>query len=122
MGAAPRPKVITQDGEPAVHFDLDALEHEARREPFRFTLGGEIFELCQSPEDVDWQIHERLADGGGLQDYLAELLGDDYDRFASHKLSAKLLNELIKSANAHFGVETGESSASPRSSNGTRRR
>lgn len=119
--SAARPKVITQDGEPVVHFDLDAVENEAVEEPFRFAAGGEQF-TCISPEDADWQTSADVETGEGLRAFVAELLGDDYDRFAKLRVTNRQLNRLIEAAQKHYGIQTGESKASPRSSRNKRRR
>lgn len=114
-------KIITEAGEPVVHFDLDALEHEATAEPFTFRLGGDVFTAI-SPTDADWQATADTETPGGLKAFMGELLGDDYDRFAEHRLSNEGLGKLIEACQKHYGVKTGESKASPRSSNGRRKR
>lgn len=118
---AARPKVITQDGEPVVHFDLDAVEDEATGEPFRFTAGGEQF-TCISPQDADWQASADVDEPGGLRAFIAELLGDDYARFTKVNVTNRQLNALIEAAQKHYGIKTGESKASPRSSKTRRKR
>lgn len=119
--SAARPKVITQDGEPVVHFDLDAVEDEATDEPFRFTAGGEQFS-CISPQDADWQAAADVDEPGGLRAFIAELLGDDYDRFTELNVSGRRLSALLEAAQKHYGIKTGESKASPRSSRNRRKR
>lgn len=118
MGA---PRVITQDGEPVVHFDLDAAESEATKEPFTFRVGGEVF-TATSPEDADWQATADTESPGGLRAFIAELLGEDYERFTDVRVSNKQLGELVKACQEHYGVSVGESKASPRSSQKKRRR
>ncbi len=117
------PRMITQDGEPVVHFDLDALENESEAEPFRFTLGGEVFEM-RAPEDVDWQIQLDAAeeDPAHIRALFADLLGEDWERFAAHKLPARKFNALMEAWQKHYGVKQGESTASPRSSRPKRKR
>lgn len=116
------PKMITQDGEPVVHFDLDALEDEANEVRFTFTLGGEVFTML-GPEDADWLVQDNLAAGGGLRDLMRELLGDeDYERFVKHKVSGRKLGALIEACRKHYGVDAPESPASARSTRSTRRR
>ncbi len=117
----PGPKMITSDGAPVTHFDLDAVESEARAEVFTFTLGGEVFQMLP-PEDADWQVTADISEGNGLREFIAELLGDDYERFAAHKLPARKLNALIDACTRHYGVTPGESRASKGSSRSTRRR
>lgn len=118
---AARPKVITQDGTPAVHFDLDAIKSEASEEPFTFTLGGEVFQMLP-PEEVDWKVADDISQGEGLKAFIAELLGDDYERFAKHTVSSRKLGLLIDECTRYYGVTPGESKASTRSSRSTRRR
>lgn len=120
MGA---PKMITQDGEPVVHFDLDAVDDEANQVPFTFTIGGEVFTML-GPEDADWKIQDDLAESGaGLKNLMRELLGDDdYERFITHKVPGRKLGKLIEACQAHYGITPPESKASARSSRTTRRR
>lgn len=118
---ATRPKMITQDGEPVIHFDLDAVENEAHEVPFTFALAGEVFTM-QPPEEVDWQVADDISGGEGLKAFVAELLGGDYERFAKHKLPSRKLGLLIDECTRYYGVTPGESRASKRSSRGTRRR
>lgn len=120
--SAARPKVITQDGEPAVHFDLDAVANEATATEFTFRAGGQIFTAI-SPDEADWQATTDTDTPGGLRAFMRELLGDeDYERFCEVRVTNKQLGDLIGAAQKHYGIKTGESQASPRSSNGTRRR
>lgn len=113
--------MITSDGEAVPHLDLDALEAEARDEPFTFKLGGEVFTMLP-PEEADWQISASLSEGEGLQEFVAALLGDDYERFTQHKLPTWKLTKLIDQCTAHYNITPGESRASGRSSRSTRRR
>ncbi len=117
---ATAPKMITQDGEPVVHFDLDAVKNEAHAVPFTFTLGGEAFQMLP-PEEVDWQVADDISGGEGLKAFVAELLGADYERFAKHKLPSWKLGRLIDECTRFYGVTPGESQASKRSSKSTRR-
>lgn len=122
QSAAARPKVITQDGEPAVHFDLDAVENEATATEFTFRAGGQVFTAI-SPDEADWQATADTDTPGGLRAFMRELLGEeDYERFCEIRVSNKKLGELISAAQKHYGVSTGESQASPRSSKNKRRR
>ncbi|MEV4384023.1 hypothetical protein, partial [Streptosporangium sp. NPDC049644] len=109
-------KVITQDGEPVVHFDLDAIEAEAVEEPFVFRLGGEVFQMA-APEDADWQVTDQMSEtNAGLRSFVRDLLGDeDYERFAKHRLSNKQITALLDACNKHYGTSPGKSAASGRS-------
>ncbi|GGK61208.1 hypothetical protein Sme01_02840 [Sphaerisporangium melleum] len=113
--------MITQSGEPVVHFDLDAVESEARDEHFTFTLGGEVFTM-QPPEDADWRVVDDISNGAGLTAFVQELLGNDYEKFAKHKLTSRKLGLLIDECTRFYGITPGESQASKRSSKSTRRR
>jgi hypothetical protein len=121
--AATRPKIITQDGEEVVHFDLDALEAEANEEPFTFRLGGDVFTLA-APEDADWQVIDELSEtNAGLRAFIQELMSaEDWEKFSSHKLSSKKLTALLDACNQHYGATPGKSRTSGRSSRSTRRR
>lgn len=121
---AARPKMITQDGDPVVHFDADeaeAQEHEANQTPFVFRLAGEVFTM-DSPEDADWKATADVDSPGGMRSFMEELLGDDYERFAKQPCSNKRLNAIITACNKHYGMSSGESKASANSSRRTRRR
>lgn len=120
MTAAPR--IITEDGEPVVHLDLDALEEEANAATFTFRVGGEVFSAI-SPEDADWQMTADTDSPGGLRNFIRELLGDeDYERFCDVSVSNKKLNQIVEGAQRHYGTTVGESKASRPSSKKRRRR
>lgn len=120
MTAAPR--IITEDGEPVVHLDLDAMEDEATGATFTFRIGGEVF-TCISPDDADWQATADTDSPGGLRAFIRELLGEeDYERFCDLQVTNRKLNAIVQGAQKHYGVSTGESKASPRSSKKQRRR
>lgn len=131
MTAARRVKVVTEAGAEVaqpVHVDLDAriaaLANEAVEEPFSFQLGGERFTMA-APEEVDWRLAVGLddEDTARMKDFIRELLGDEqFKRFMQHRLPSKLLGELIRDCQTHYGTTPGESPASKRSSKGTRRR
>lgn len=124
MAAQParRPKVVTEDGAEVVHLDLDEpLEHEATETPFTFRAGGEVFTAI-SPDDADWQATADLDSPGGMKAFMAELLGEDYGRFAGKRVTNRQLGKLIEGAQKHYGITAGESRASGRSSRGTRGR
>lgn len=116
---ARRPKMITQEGEPVVHFDADAIEEEANEAPFAFSLAGKVFTL-ESPETADWIANDELGSPGGMQGFMRELLGDRYEEFAKLRCSQTRLNKIVQACQRHYGITRGESEASARSSNGTR--
>ncbi|MFF5261368.1 hypothetical protein ACFY4C_20690 [Actinomadura viridis] len=120
MTAAPR--IITEDGEPVVHLDLDAMEDEATEATFTFRVGGEVFTAI-SPDEADWQATADTDSPGGLRRFIQELLGsEDYERFCEQTVSNRQLNAIVEGAQKHYGIRTGESQASPRSSKKRRRR
>lgn len=122
MAEPARPKIITENGEPAVHLDLDALEAEATDTPFTFRAGGEIFQ-AKSPRDADWQALADVDQPGGLRALVRELLGDEaYERFCDQKVTSRQLDRVVEGAQKHYGTSSGESQASPRSSRNTRGR
>lgn len=115
-------KLITEGGEPVAHFDLDAIVNEAREEYFTFTFKGEVFTMLP-PEEADWQVTAKLGgEGGDMAAFVAELLGDDWERFSKHKLSSTALGKLIEQCQEFYGVTPGESRRSARSSRSTRKR
>ena len=115
------PTLITQAGEPVTHFDLDAVEAEAERTPFTFTLKGEMFTML-APEDVDWRALADTEAPDWLYNYVGALLGDDFERFQQHAVPQWKLNKLLEACQEHYGVTPGGSKASARSSRSTRRR
>jgi hypothetical protein len=120
MTAAAR--IITEDGEPVVHLDLDATENEAVEATFTFRIQGEVFTAI-SPDDADWQATADTDSPGGLRAFIRELLGDeDYERFCELSVRNKQLNAIVKGAQQHYGVSVGESKASRSSSKKRRRR
>lgn len=101
-------------------FDLDAVEHEATGEPFRFKFGGREFTL---PPSMDVRAVAMLT-AGRLDDCLRLLMGEaQYEAlvevdavFDTGKLRA-LFDEYAR----HTGVTLGNFGASPRSSKSTAR-
>lgn len=103
-------KVITETGQPVSLFSLRDRKREAAQQPFVFDVDGEYFTM-QPPADADWQVTADLGSGeGSLRDFLAELLGDDYERFCKIKgVSSDDINALIDAATRHYqGVGRGE--------------
>src|SRR5690606_5290134 len=120
MTAAPR--IITEDGEPGVHLDLDATENEALEATFTFRIQGEVCTAI-SPDDADWQATADTDSPGGLRAFIRELLGaEDYERFCELPVTNRQLNKIVESAQKHYGVSVGESRASQRSSKKRRRK
>lgn len=100
--------------------DLDAYQAEARKEPFRFRLGGAEFELPHM-SDMDWQV--AIGDDGieapTGHELLRKAIGDRWDEFVGLKLTAGGYSELQRRWHKHSGIDLGEDAASPGSSDGT---
>lgn len=101
-------------------FNLDALELDDQHEPFRFTFGGETFEISAH---YDPRAFYRLT-SGDLGGGLLRLLGPD--QFArldaiDKPFDERYLKALMEKWAEHFGTTLGEAAASSSSSNGTGR-
>jgi hypothetical protein len=106
----PPKKVITQSGDPVSMFSLRDRKREATQEPFVFDADGEFFTMSP-PADADWQVTADLGTAdGSLRKFVAELLGDDYERFCKIKgVTSDDLNALIEAATQHYtGASRGE--------------
>ncbi|MGW4422506.1 hypothetical protein [Streptosporangium sp. NPDC004631] len=106
----PKPKMIKQDGTPVSHFSLRDRKREAVAEPFVFDVDGEFFTM-QPSGSADWQTTADLGTSdGSLRAFVAELLGDDYERFRAIKgVSGDDLNALIEASATHYqGLTRGE--------------
>lgn len=103
-------KVITESGQPVSLFSLRARAQEATQQPFVFDVDGEYFTM-RSPAAADWQIAADLASGeGSFRTYVADLLGDDYERFCKVPgISNEDISALIEAATKHYqGTGRGE--------------
>lgn len=103
-------KVITQSGEPVSLFSLRNRSREATQQPFVFDVDGEFFAMS-SPSEADWQVTADLGTAeGSLRKFVAELLGDDYERFCKIQgVTSDDLNALIEAATKHYqGAGRGE--------------
>ncbi len=103
-------KVITQDGAPVSLFSLRDRQREAVAQPFVFDIDGEFFTM-KPPGAADWQIAADLGgDSGDFRKFVAELLGDDYERFCKVQgVSSEDLNALIEASTKHYqGLTRGE--------------
>lgn len=103
-------KTSIPDGKPASLFSLRERKREAVQEPFTFDVDGEIFTM-KPPADADWQVTAALGKGeGDLRQFVADLLGDDYERFCKLQgISNDDINALIEAATRHYqGVGRGE--------------
>jgi hypothetical protein len=101
-------------------FDLDALELDDQTEPFRFTFGGESFEISAH---YDPRAFRRLTTGD-LGGGLLQLLGEEqYERLDAidKPFDERHLKALLEKWAEHFGTTVGEAQASSSSSNGTGR-
>jgi len=106
--------------------DLDAARaarREARGEAPTVTFGGETFAL---PVELPFEIAEvgqRLNAATtstdvaeAMHDAMRMLLADDYDRFMALRPSLQDLTALVEGIPGEYGISTGESRASRRSS------
>ena len=100
-------------------FDLDALAAEAGGEPFRFTFGGEEYEL---PPRIDFRVGVALAEGDSVG-AVRYMLGEHWQRIldSEQTLDGHLAGELLKAYMEHSRTNVGESEASSRSSKSTAR-
>ena len=95
-------------------YDLDAVIAERRttaREPFRFTFGGQTFEL---PADVDVRV-ATAVDRRDFDEALRRLLGPaDYARLEAvdEVLTLSTLMALLDAWTDYLGTDVGESPAS----------
>lgn len=99
-------------------YKVDAIEREAKGEPWEFEFDGERYEL---PNDFDMRAASMLVDGD-MRGALAMLLGDEqWQRLqASPKVfGIRALGELLQTWCQEIGVELGEFTASPPSSKKT---
>lgn len=103
-------KTITPDGKPVSLFSLRQRQKEARQDPFVFDVDGEFFAM-RSPTEVDWRVTAALGSSeGDLRKFVAELLGDDYERFEKLEgVSSDDINAIIEAATRHYqGAGRGE--------------
>jgi hypothetical protein len=103
--------------EPAEVFDLDALERDTTPVPFRFTAGGQTFDLA-GPSDLDWHALPTFQEGR-VDQVLPHLLGDQFDAFDQLDIPGWKLDQLLTAWGRHNGIDLGESQASSTSSAGT---
>lgn len=103
-------KVITESGEPVSLFSLRSRSREATQQPFVFDVDGEYFTM-KPPSSADWQVTAELGTGeGDLRKYVAELLGDDYERFCKLQgVDSDDIGALLEASTKHYqGVGRGE--------------
>jgi hypothetical protein len=112
--SAPAPSTVQAPDEV---FDLDALEAEEEHRPFRFRLGGEVFEMAHIQE-MDWSVAV-LLEQGQIDVMLAETLGDQYEAFRDLGLPSWKMDELMIAWGQHVGIPLEKLQASPDSSAST---
>lgn len=83
-------------------FDVDALEREVDRGPFVARIGGEEY-VFPDPTDMDWQDASRV-DANNVVESFKAWLGEDYERFAKHRMPVWKLIELFKAIQEHYGI------------------
>ncbi|MFJ8472165.1 hypothetical protein [Kitasatospora sp. NPDC094011] len=97
-------------------FDLDVWSAEARREPFRFALGGITF-ILPAAGDLDKEVLSNVnMDSPSARDIIALLrqgLGDQWPEFDRLPVPISAVGELFKRWQLHQGVTPGEFKPSP---------
>ena len=106
----PRPAAGAQ---PGPVFDLDAVEREARREPFVFRLKGRTFTLPHMA-DLDHKVLLAVDEGdaAAMTAALQAGLAGRYAEFSQLPLSLSGVKTLIEAWMRHSGLAVGESPAS----------
>ena len=101
------------DAQPRPVFDLDAVEREARREPFPFRLKGRVFTLPHMA-GLDRKILSAVDEGdaAAMIAALQEGLGNRYAEFDRLPLSLDGTKQLFEAWMRHSGLAAGESPAS----------
>ncbi|MGW1277584.1 hypothetical protein ACWD4V_11600 [Streptomyces tsukubensis] len=96
-------------------FDLDTWVHEARREPFRFTLADNEFALTPAGELDKGLLKAVNLDSPSALDIESLLkagLGDQWAEFDSLPVPLAALGELFRRWQRHEGATLGELVAS----------
>ncbi len=97
-------------------FDLDVWVSEAKREPFRFALGGTTFVL-PAAGDLDKAILSDVnTEAPSATDIVALLragLADQWSAFDRLPVPISAVGELFRRWQRHQGVTPGESEPSP---------
>ncbi|MER5304590.1 hypothetical protein ABT039_34700 [Streptomyces lasiicapitis] len=96
-------------------FDLDVWVREARKEPFRFTLSGLVFEMPAAGELDKSVLSTVNVDNPSARDIeilLKSGLGDQWSKFDAIPAPLAALGELFRQWQKHEGTPLGESSAS----------
>ena len=102
-------------------FDLAALRREAKNEqtPFVLLYDGDRHEL-PPPAEIDveslaeWAaaINKDGVDASSIAVGLQALLGDRYDEFRKYRVTVAEAGAIFDAWAGHYGLQTGESSAS----------
>ena len=82
--------------------DLDALEREGNKDPFRFTHAGRQWTL-NDPQDADWQ-QIMIAQGSPLLQLRLVLREDEKDAFFDAPMPAWKLKALLRAWREHYGI------------------
>ena len=109
----PRPEHRPTSALPGKVFDLDAVEREARRDPFPFKLKGRVFTLPHLA-GLDRKILSAVDEGdaAAMTAALREGLGSRYAEFDRLPLSLDGVKQLFEEWMRHSGLAVGESPAS----------
>jgi hypothetical protein len=85
-----------------VMVNLDALENDAKREPFSFVLNGRQIVLAD-PGDLDWRAIDKLEDERG---FLKLAMSDeDLGFFLEQAVPMWKMDRLGKAYQDHYGME-----------------
>ncbi|MFE1089539.1 hypothetical protein ACFW5K_19835 [Streptomyces albidoflavus] len=96
-------------------FDLDTWISEAKREPFRFTLGGAAYSMVASAEldkSLLTAVNLDAPSASDIQTLLRAGLGNQWEEFSAAPAPLAALGELFKRWQEHEGLPLGESDAS----------
>ncbi|MGW8975133.1 hypothetical protein [Streptomyces platensis] len=95
-------------------FDLDVWVKEARCEPFRFTLSGQLFTMPAAGEldkSVLTSVNLESPSARDIETLLKSGLGDQWGQFDEIPVPLAALGELFRQWQKHEGAPLGESSA-----------
>lgn len=100
---------------PTINLNLDTLDREDAKEPFRFVLGGKQW-IARDMYETDWQ--ELVAvNADNPEQILKVFLGDKFNEFrAKRGVPMWKIDKLADAIRDHYGItdlSVGEGDASP---------